>query len=41
MLIYFVVLCCYLLEAYYYLLRDRNKMDAERREVGAELGGVE
>ena len=41
MLIYFGVLCCYLLEACYYLLRDRNRMDPDRREGGAELGGVD
>lgn len=38
---YFVMFGCFLLEACYFLMRNKKGVDLERRGGGEELGGVE
>ena len=40
--LYFIIsVCCYLLEVYSFLMRDRKGMDLEVRGGGEEVRGVE
>lgn len=38
---YFVMLCCYLSEVFYFLVRGRKESGSGRRAGGYQLGGVE
>jgi hypothetical protein len=40
-LFYFVMFCCYLLEACSFLRRDRKEVDLDGRRGREELGGIE